>query len=161
MLNFEVKVSQRYFIWLVLRLWGVLMTQTVQQNGLSVQQRVVQSAGLYCEARLLIDGNYWYAGLSVCGELFSRQTWIVLLGRSSAEITGTLGSQSSGKLFNLRPCTMPLDCWVLIHGNYWYPGLSVRGEYWSKDQLELKFHGQYCSDRLFSTQYCTSGAVQR
>ena len=27
-------------------------------------QRVVQSAALYCAARLLIHGNYWYTGLS-------------------------------------------------------------------------------------------------
>ena len=55
------------------------MTQTVQRNRLSVQMRLVQSAGLYCAARLLIGGNYWYAGLAVCGELFSQQTCTVLL----------------------------------------------------------------------------------
>ena len=36
--------------------------------GLSVQRKVAQSSGLYCAARLLIGGNYWYAGLSVRGE---------------------------------------------------------------------------------------------
>ena len=50
---------------------------------------------------------------------------------------------------------------LMIGGNYWYAGLSGCGEYWSKDQLELKIRGQHCSDRLFSGQYCTSGAPQR
>ena len=36
------------------------------------QWKVVQSLALYCAARLLIGGNYWYAGLSVCGKLSSR-----------------------------------------------------------------------------------------
>ena len=52
----------------------VPMTQTVQrtvdQRKLLVRwthslRRVDQSAALYCAARLLIGGNYWYAGLSV------------------------------------------------------------------------------------------------
>ena len=50
------------------------MTQTVQWNGQSVQRRVVQSAGLYFAAGLWIGGNYWYAGLAVCGELFNVQS---------------------------------------------------------------------------------------
>ena len=69
----------------------------------------------------------------------------------SAEITGTLDSQSSGELFNLQHCTMPQDCWSTeITGTY--AGLSVCEEYWSKDQLELKIRGQYCSKRLFRGQ---------
>ena len=39
--------------------------------------------------------------------------------------------------------------------------LSLRRVYCSKDQLQLKIRGQYCSDRLFSGHYCTSGASQR
>ena len=31
-------------------------------------------AALYCAVRLLIHGNYWYVGLSVCGKLYSRQS---------------------------------------------------------------------------------------
>ena len=37
-------------------------------TGLSIQRRVVQPAALYHAVRLLIHGNYWYAGLSVRGE---------------------------------------------------------------------------------------------
>ena len=98
--------------------------------GLSVQRKVAQSSGLYCAARLLIGGNYWYARLSV-------QRRVV------------------------QPAALYHAVRLLIHGNYWYAGLSVRGEYWSNDQLELKIHRQYCSARLFSRQYCTSGAPQR
>ena len=77
----------------------------------SPAERTLSSAGLYCAARLLISGNYWYAGLTVWGELISRQPCTVPLDCWSAEITGTLDSQSSGELFSRRPCTMPLDCW--------------------------------------------------
>ena len=93
-------------------------------------RKVVQSSSLYCAARLMIGGNYWYAGLSV-------QRRVV------------------------QPAALYHAVRLLIHGNYWYARLSVRGEYWSKEQLELKIRGQYCSDRLFSGQYCTSGAPQR
>ena len=93
-------------------------------------RKVVQSSSLYCAARLMIGGNYWYAGLSVKRKV----------------------AQSSGLYCSAR---------LMIGGNYWYAGLSVRGEYWSKDQLKLKIHGKYCSARLFSGQYCTSGTSQR
>ena len=98
--------------------------------GLSVLRKVAQSSGLYCAARLLIGGNYWFAGLSVQRKV----------------------AQSSSLYCAAR---------LLIGGNYWYAGLSVRGEYWAKEQLELKIRGQYRSDRLFSGQYCTSGVSQR
>ena len=66
--------------------------------GLSVQRKVVQSTALYCAARLLFHGNYWYAGLSVQRKV----------------------AQSTALYCAAR---------LLFHGNYWYAGLSVRGEY--------------------------------
>ena len=113
----------------------VPMTQTVQRNGLSVLQQVLtkwrrelkwssskdrQSSGkywkslrpctvmatgswsthggggrMYCAARLLIGGNYWYARLSVCGKLFNLWPCTLPLDSWSAEITGALDSQSA------------------------------------------------------------------
>ena len=96
---FGIKVSQRYFIWPVLCLWGL------------------------------------------------PYRW---LKNSPAEQT----------IIPAENCTVsrPVLChWTVDPRKL----LSVRGEYWSKDQLELKVLGQYCSDRLFSGQYCTSGAPQR
>ena len=92
MFNFGIKVSQRYFIWPVLFLWGL------------------------------------------------PYRWL----KNSPAENCTVS----------RPvlCHWTVDPWKL---------LSVRGEYWSKDQFELKVRGQYCSGRLFSWQYCTSGAPQR
>ena len=54
-----------------------------------------QSSGLYCAARLLIGGNYRYAGLSVCGKLLNLRPCTVPLDCCSTEITGTLDSQSA------------------------------------------------------------------
>ena len=71
---------------LLLFRWGIRWTHSLQ--------RVAQSSGLYCAARLLIGGNYWYAGLTVCGELLSPQACTVPLDCWSTEITDTLDSQS-------------------------------------------------------------------
>ena len=56
MLNFEVKVSQRFFIWHVLRLWWVPCRWIKQSSGTEFQscwtlslQKVVQSAAHYCQ----------------------------------------------------------------------------------------------------------------
>ena len=57
MSNFEVKVSQRYFIWPVLCFCRVPYRWLKQSSGTEFQS---------C-------GNYCYAGFSVCGKLFKQQ----------------------------------------------------------------------------------------
>ena len=107
----------------------------------------------------MIGGNYWYAGLSVkrkvaqssglyCAArlLIHRNYWYARLSVQRRVV---------------QPVALYHAVRLLIHGNYWYARLSVRGEYWSKEHLQLKVRGQYCSDRLFSEQYCTSRPSQR
>ena len=58
MTNFEVKVSQQYFIWPVLCIWGVYvpMTQTVQQNRLSALRQVLTK---WSRELKWSSGKYW------------------------------------------------------------------------------------------------------
>ena len=134
MSNFEVKVSQRYFIWHLactsLMRSTVPMIQTVQRNGISVLRQVltkwrrelIWSSGKDCQSSGKNWNSLWPCTVMAMGSWsIQYYTWRwtcpqeleLELPQNRQWIHGVHTLSVGRELFNRQPCTVLLDCWSL------------------------------------------------